>query len=177
MLNNIMSDDLVILVDEFDDQKGIASKMEAHQNGLLHRAFSVLILDYNRKMLLQQRALSKYHTGGLWSNAACGHPRPDESILDAANRRLMEEMGIRGELRALNCFIYRCVFSNKLIEYEYDHIFIADYTYSNDIKSNPYEVHDYKWMEIDDLKQDILKNPEIYTPWFKMILENPDIIL
>ena len=122
-----MNREEVILVNEADEQIGVMEKMEAHEKGLLHRAFSVFIFNDKGEMLLQQRALNKYHSGGLWTNACCSHPRPGEDTLQAAKRRLMEEMGIETSLTLKNSFTYKTAFENGLTEHEFDHIFIGTF--------------------------------------------------
>ena len=118
-----MSKEKVILVDENDTQVGLMPKLEAHQKGLLHRAFSVFIFNSNHQLLLQKRAVSKYHSGGLWTNTCCSHPREGEETINAANRRLIEEMGIKTNLRKVFDFIYKAELDNELIENEFDHVF------------------------------------------------------
>ena len=158
--------DRVILVDEHDNPVGEAEKMQAHREGLLHRAFSVFLFDQEGNMLLQRRALSKYHSPGLWSNTCCSHPAPGEDILAAGNRRLKEELGIENAvLQHRFAFTYRVNFPDGLIEHEYDHVFTG--TYQGDPVPNPDEVMDWKWIRIDELKTDILINPERYTYWIK----------
>jgi len=159
----------VVLVNELDEPVGLMEKLEAHQKGLLHRAFSVFVFNEKQELLLQQRAFSKYHSGGLWTNTCCSHPRAKENILDAANRRLMEEMGMKVQLEHLTHFIYKAKFDNNLIEHEFDHVFIG---HSNEAPCiNKEEVESYKWVKINDLKGDIRTNPEDYTVWFKIALE------
>ena len=118
-----MSIEIVILVDVYDNQVGVLPKLEAHQKGLLHRAFSVFIFNSKYELLLQKRASSKYHSGGLWTNTCCSHPREGEEILDAAKRRLIEEMGIDTSLRKVHDFIYKAELDNDLTEHEFDHVF------------------------------------------------------
>ena len=159
----------VILVDESDNAIGEMEKLEAHQKGLLHRAFSVFIFDPEGKMLLQQRALSKYHSGGLWTNTCCSHPLPGEDTLNAANRRLMEEMGITTELEHKNFLVYKTAFNNGLFEHEYDHI----YTGKTDQqpKINKTEVENFEWLTLPEVKEKIKLNPQLFTVWFKMAIE------
>jgi isopentenyl-diphosphate Delta-isomerase len=161
--------DQVILVNENDVEIGTLPKLEAHQKGLLHRALSVFIFNSKREMLLQQRALDKYHSAGLWSNTCCSHPYPAENTLAAANRRLMEEMGIQTELRYLHSFRYKTQVDNNLIEHELDHVFsgICDKIPA----INKKEVADYKYISIPELLTAVKKNPEDYTPWFKICLQ------
>jgi len=164
-----MSEDNVILVDENDIQVGLMPKLEAHQKGLLHRAFSVFIFNKDYKLLLQKRALSKYHSGGLWTNTCCSHPREDEDILDAANRRLFEEMGIKTSLRKVYDFIYKAELDNNLIENEFDHVFYG--VYDGNPTLNLYEASDFKWIDMQSLNLDIKDNPQDYTVWFKIAFD------
>jgi isopentenyl-diphosphate delta-isomerase len=164
-----MSEDNVILVDENDNQVGLMPKLEAHQKGLLHRAFSVFIFNKDYKLLLQKRALSKYHSGGLWTNTCCSHPREDEDILDAANRRLFEEMGIKTSLRKVYDFIYKAELDNNLIENEFDHVFYGVYDGNPTLNLN--EASDFKWIDMHSLNLDIKDNPQDYTVWFKIAFD------
>ncbi len=159
----------VILVDEWDKAIGTMEKIEAHQKGLLHRAFSVFIFNSQGEMLLQQRALNKYHSGGLWTNTCCSHPRPGEDTLIAALRRLKEEMGIEAQLEYKTHFIYKTDFDNNLTEHEFDHVFFG----KNDQtpKINALEVESYTWMAPEKVVADIVKNPAKYTSWFKIAME------
>jgi len=164
-----MSKENVILVDEKDNQVGLMPKLEAHQKGLLHRAFSVFIFNSDYELLLQKRASSKYHSGGLWTNTCCSHPRDGEDILDAANRRLHEEMGIKTNLRKVFDFIYKADLDNNLTENEFDHVFYG--IYDSDPVLNKEEADDYKWIDMETLKNDIDKNPDQYTVWFKIAFD------
>ena len=164
-----MSDDKVILVDKNDNQVGLMPKLEAHEKGLLHRAFSVFIFNNEYKLLLQKRATSKYHSGGLWTNTCCSHPREGEDISEAANRRLFEEMGIKTSLRKVYDFIYKAELDNGLTENEFDHVFYG--VYDKEPKINLEEADDYKWMDMDSLNDDINKNGGNYTVWFKIAFE------
>ena len=160
----------VVLVDENDVEVGIMPKMEAHQKALLHRAISVFIFNEKGEWLLQRRALSKYHSSGLWSNAACTHPRPKETYSEAAERRLHEEMGIQCELTNLFNFIYKERLDNELTEHELDHVFIG---YSEDIPNiNTEEVCDFKYISFNNLAKDIQEHPDNYTYWFKHVYQN-----
>ena len=159
----------VILVNEEDQPIGQMEKMEAHQKGLLHRAFSVLIFNSSEQVLLQKRASSKYHSGGLWTNTCCSHPRPGETVLDAANRRLMEEMGMTADLTERFHFIYKTDLDNDLVEYELDHVLVGQ---SNDLpKLNSDEAEDFKYIDLETLKEELKSSPENYTVWFKIIME------
>ena len=159
----------VILVDEQDNELGLMEKIEAHEKGLLHRAFSVFILNQKNELLLQQRALHKYHSGGLWTNTCCSHPRQGESNIEAAHRRMQEEMGMDAPMEKLLDFIYKAEFDNNMTEHELDHVFIG-YSEENP-KINPDEVAAYKWVNLDELKNDMQANPALYTAWFKIIFE------
>ena len=159
----------VILVDEKDNQVGLMPKLEAHQKGLLHRAFSVFIFNTDYKLLLQKRASSKYHSGGLWTNTCCSHPRDGEDIIDAANRRLNEEMGIKTSLRKVFDFIYTAELDNNLIENEFDHVFYG--VYDIDPIINKDEAEDFKWVDMETLKNDIENNKDQYTVWFKIAFD------
>lgn len=158
----------VILVNENDEQIGLMEKLEAHQKGLLHRAFSVFVFNPKNELLIHQRALDKYHSPGLWTNTCCSHQRENESTLQAAHRRLQEEMGFDCELNEVFSFTYRAEFSNNLIEHEFDHVLVGT---SNILPNpNPSEVAHYKWLSIDQIKSDIQQNPDQYTEWFKIAL-------
>ena len=162
-----MNKEIVILVDENDNELGLMEKMEAHQKGLLHRAFSVFLLNDSNQLLLQKRALDKYHSPGLWTNTCCSHPRKSEKVIDAANRRLFEEMGIKSELKPFTSFVYKAEFDNGLIEHEFDHVIVGSFVGQPMI--NQLEVCDWKWENLDLLKIDLNTNPNDYTEWFKII--------
>lgn len=155
----------VILVDENDNKLGEIEKFEAHKKGLLHRAFSVFIFNSKVELLLQKRAKEKYHSGGLWTNTCCSHPKPNEDIKEGAKKRLKEEMGIEADLKEVYSFVYKTEFDNGLIEYEYDHVFFGN----SDEKPilNKKEVEDYKYINIINLEKDIFNNPDNYTYWLK----------
>ena len=157
----------VILVDKKDNQVGTGEKLEIHQEGKLHRAFSIFIFNSKGELLLQRRAGRKYHSGGLWTNTCCSHPDPGESLGKTARRRLKEEMGIDCDLREIFSFIYKAKLGN-VIEHEFDHVFWGKFDGSP--KINLEEAEDWKWIEPKELKKDIKKHPENYTFWFKMIL-------
>lgn len=156
----------VILVNEMDVELGLMEKMEAHTKALLHRAFSVFVFNKNGEMLLQQRAITKYHSGGLWTNTCCSHPRPGETILQAANRRLKEEMGFETALIKVLDFIYKAPFSNGLTEHEFDHVLVG--YYDGIIYPNQEEVEKYSFNSLADIELQINQCPEIYTEWFKI---------
>lgn len=164
-----MPEDQVILVDTQDKAIGTMGKLEAHEKGLLHRAFSVFIFNDKQELLLQRRALSKYHSAGLWTNTCCSHPRPDEDTLDAANRRLKEEMGLSALLEHKLEFIYKTPFDNGLTEHEYDHVFFGT---SNTLPIiDPQEVDSYRYISLQDLKKEISAHPGNFTSWFKIVME------
>ena len=164
-----MKSEKVILVDQSDNKIGLMDKMEAHEKGVLHRAFSVFIFNKSNELMLQKRAHSKYHSPGLWTNTCCSHQRDDESNIEAGKRRLLEEMGFTTDLAETTSFIYRAVFDNDLIEHELDHILIGSYENSPNI--NKTEVDSWKWMQLEDIKEDIEISPNNYTVWFKIIFQ------
>ena len=158
---------MVILVDENDNPVGTMPKMEAHEKAMLHRAFSVFILNANDEVLLQQRANDKYHSAGLWTNTCCSHPHPGEDTLGAARRRLKEEMGMEADLQFVFKFMYKAPFDNLLSEHEIDHVFIGKTDQLPVI--NPEEVASYKYMKPEEIKLDMEQNPQSYTVWFRII--------
>lgn len=161
--------DTVLLVDEQDNFLGVMEKMEAHQKAVLHRAFSVFILNDKGEIMMQQRALHKYHSPGLWTNTCCSHQQEGESNVQAAERRLMEEMGVFTPLKEAFSFIYKATFNNGLTEHEYDYVLIG---YFNDApKINPTEVADWKWMSMEEIKSELQSHPQLYTEWFKIIFD------
>ena len=160
----------VVLVSEDDKDIGVMEKIEAHKKGLLHRAFSGFVFNKKGELLLQKRALGKYHNGGLWSNTVCSHPRKGEDVLDAAKRRLKEELGFELDFLAKRkYFIYKAEFENGLTEHELDHVLVAKYD-DQEIVPNPDEVAEVKWISIPELKRLIKSNPKEYTYWLKEIL-------
>ena len=164
-----MIEDKVILVDVNDTQIGLMSKLEAHEKGVLHRAFSVFIFNNNGELMLQKRALTKYHSPGLWTNTCCSHQREGESNIYSAKRRLSEEMGFVTELQEKTSFIYKARFDNGLTEHELDHIIVGNYNKSPII--NSFEVDTWKWMSMEDIRNNINDQPHNYTAWFKIIFE------
>jgi isopentenyl-diphosphate delta-isomerase len=156
----------VILVNEQDEQTGTIEKMEAHRKALLHRAFSVFIFNEKGEMLLQQRALGKYHSPGLWTNTCCSHPRPGEKVEVAASRRLKEEMGIDTSLEKIFDFIYRAEFENGLTEFEFDHVYTG--VYSGVLIPDKQEVKDYCFRSMEDISQDLERWPNKYSAWFRI---------
>lgn len=164
-----MAVEKVILVNEKDEQIGLMEKIEAHEKALLHRAFSVFVFNENNELMIQQRAFSKYHSPGLWTNTCCSHQREGETNVEAGKRRLQEEMGFSTDLEDTISFIYKAPFDNGLTEHEFDHILIGNF--EGEPKLNPDEVAAWKWVSLEDLKRDMKKNPHIYTEWFKIIFE------
>lgn len=159
----------IILVDKNDNPIGTGEKLKVHQQGKLHRCFSISIFNSKGEMLLQQRAQGKYHCGGLWTNACCSHPRPGEKTVDAAHRRLQEEMGFDCELKEIFTFTYQAKFDNGLTEHEFDHVFLGKF--DGRPSPNPEEVQNIKWIKIENLKNDLKENPEKYTSWFKASID------
>jgi isopentenyl-diphosphate delta-isomerase len=164
-----MEEENVILVNQNDVQIGLMPKMEAHQKAILHRAFSVFVLNDKNEIMLQQRASQKYHSPLLWTNTCCSHQRDGETNIQAGSRRLFEEMGFETGLKELFHFIYKAPFDNGLTEHELDHVMIG--YYSGEPKINPEEVESWKWMSIEDVAKDMQLHPEIYTVWFKIIFD------
>ena len=161
-----MNSQEVILVDENDNVIGSIEKMEAHLKGLLHRAFSIFIFNSKGEMLLQQRAMNKYHSAGLWSNTCCSHPYPGEETTLAALRRLNEEMGFRTSLEKIFDFTYNAPFKNGVTENEFDHAFAGEY--EGEIKINAEEARDYSFKSMKEIEDELKKDPEKYTEWFKI---------
>jgi isopentenyl-diphosphate Delta-isomerase len=162
---------LLVLVNEKDEVLGQMPKMQAHVQGELHRAISIFLFNDKNEMLLQQRAFTKYHSGGLWTNACCSHPLLHETVLQAANRRLQEELGISTELTYKFNFIYKADMGNGLTEHELDHVFVGNW---NDaiVPFNTDEVNDICFMTVETIKQKIINEPQLFTAWFKIIFEN-----
>lgn len=163
MINN------VILVDDQDREVGTMEKMEAHRKGLLHRAFSIFVFNSEMKLLLQKRARLKYHSDSLWTNTCCSHPRPDEDLMSAATRRLMEEMGFICELNELFVFQYKAELGNHLIENEIDHVLFGKY--DGNPTPDPDEVSDYAWISLSELVNQVKDDPQEYTYWLKKSLD------
>ncbi len=164
-----MEEENVILVNQNDVQIGLMPKMEAHEKAVLHRAFSVFVLNDKNEIMLQQRAAHKYHSPLLWTNTCCSHQRDGETNIQAGTRRLFEEMGFETGLKELFHFIYKAPFDNGLTEHELDHVMIG--YYNGEPKINPDEVESWKWMAIEEVAKDIQLQPEIYTVWFKIIFD------
>lgn len=161
-----LEEELVLLVNERDEPVGTMGKLRAHQEGALHRAFSVFLFDDTGRLLLQRRAAGKYHSPGLWTNTCCSHPRPNEAVADAARRRLMEEMGIDTIVEHRFSFLYRASFDNGLIEHELDHVFFG--RWNGDARPNPDEVDDWTYIHLDDLEAELTRHPERYTAWLRI---------
>lgn len=162
--------EFVILVDTQDQAIGIMEKMEAHEKGLLHRAFSLFVFNDKKEMLLQRRAFNKYHSGGLWTNTCCSHPRPDEPLIAAVQRRIQEEMGFVCSPQSSFSFIYQAELEHNLIEHELDHVFFA--TYNDAPQINLEEVCEWKYASIDNIRKEMAEKPEMFTAWFKIVFEN-----
>jgi isopentenyl-diphosphate delta-isomerase len=160
----------VIIVDTQDKQIGTTGKIHVHKKGILHRAFSIMIFNSKNQILIQQRALHKYHSGGMWANACCSHPSPDIDILTQIHSRLREEMGFDCELKWHFSFIYKAFVDNGLTEYEYDHVFWGQY--EKELIINTDEVMDFKWIDISCVINEINLNPDIYSFWFKEIIRH-----
>lgn len=159
----------IILVDEKDKQIGSGEKMEVHQQGKLHRCFSIFVFNPKGKLLLQLRAKSKYHSGGLWTNTCCSHPKVGENLKKAVHRRLKEEMGFDCRLKEVFSFIYKAKLNHGLTEHEFDHVFIG--TFDGKPNPAPEEADGWKWIDMEKLKKDITQNPDNYTVWFKIALK------
>ena len=165
-----MIEDIIVLVNENDENIGSIGKLEAHQKGLLHRAFSIIVWNNQNQILIHQRAFGKYHSEGLWTNTCCSHPKMGETVIEAAHRRLKEEMGFDCQLEQKFHFIYKVKLENQLIENELDHVLIGKF---NDNPSpNPDEVNDYRWISLPELKKEIDEKPTTFTFWFKEIIQN-----
>lgn len=158
----------VILVTERDEPIASMEKLEAHQRGFLHRAFSIFIFNKRGELLLQQRAMNKYHSGGLWTNSCCSHPAPGEETIVAAERRLLEEMGFTTPLEKLFDFVYKASFTNGLIEYEFDHVFAGEY--DGPVYVNKDEAMDFAFRSMEDINKEIRKTPVKFSQWFKVAL-------
>ncbi len=165
----INMEEKVILVDKNDKEIGVEEKIRAHQEGKLHRAFSIFVFNSKRELLLQKRAKAKYHSGGLWTNTCCSHPTPKESMKEAIHRRLKEEMGFNCDLKKVSSFVYKVNLDNDLSEHELDHVFIG--TFDGKPVPNPEEVEGWRWANTEELEKDIRENPNKYTFWFKTALD------
>ena len=166
------AEEFLVLVDEDDREIGTGGKLAVHREGHLHRALSVVIRDPRGRLLLQKRSVGKYHSGGLWTNTCCSHPRPGEPILAASLRRLEEEMGIICPLRPLFAFTYRAEVGPELVEHEYDHLFVG--RWDGDPAPSLDEVDGWRWVPVRDVAAEVRRNPEAFTPWFRVVLSRPD---
>jgi len=164
----------VILVDENNNEIGIMEKLEAHVQGKLHRAFSIFIFNKKGELLLQQRDSKKYHSGNLWTNTVCSHPEPNKDLYECVNNRMQEEMGFKTPVKEVFTFLYKSGYENGLTEHEFDHVFIG--FYENNPNPNPNEVMNFKWISIKEIVQDMKKNSEIYTSWFKILMQNSEFL-
>lgn len=162
----------VILVDEQDQEIGTMEKMQAHREALLHRAFSVLTFNSKHELLIHRRAIAKYHSGGLWTNTCCSHPRPHETTEAAAHRRLQEEMGFDCNLSEVFSFQYEAFLDQGLTEKEYDHVFFG--IYDGVVDPNPEEVMDYRYISLENIKREVTDQPEKFTAWFEIIIKEID---
>jgi len=158
----------IILVDENDKEIGLGEKLKVHQEGKLHRCFSLFVFNSKGELMLQQRARSKYHSGGLWTNTCCSHPRKGERTEEAVHRRLREEMGFDCNVKEIFSFIYKAKLDHGLWEHEFDHVYVGKFDSKPRINSE--EADDWKWIALSDLEKDIAKNPKNYTVWFKIAL-------
>jgi isopentenyl-diphosphate Delta-isomerase len=163
----------VILVDAHDKEIGTMEKLEAHKKGLLHRAFSVLVFNSKGELLLQKRSKSKYHSGGLWTNTCCSHPQPGETVAQAGRRKLLQEMGFECDLVLSHKFIYKVELDNNLIENECDHVLVGNYDGSPII--NEQEAEDWKYESMETIRADATQNPDFYSFWFRLILDQPQL--
>lgn len=162
-------EEMVVLINENDEVKGLMEKMQAHKTGLLHRAFSVFLFNNQGEMLLQKRAAHKYHSPNQWTNAVCSHPRDGESYKDAALRRLKEELGIEVEIDHKFFFIYKADVGDGLWEHELDHVFVGNY--QGEFQLNPEEVSEVRYISQENLEKEMTENPANFTEWFKIILK------
>lgn len=162
-------EEYVVLVNPEDEVLGVMEKQQAHINGLLHRAFSVFLFNHKGEMLLQKRASKKYHSPSQWTNAVCSHPRKDETYLEGSNRRLNEELGIKTDLSEKFNFIYKADVGGNLWEHELDYVFTG--VYEDSFNLNPDEVEEVRYISMENLDKEITENPENFTEWFKIILE------
>ena len=161
-----MNRDRIVKVDEHDNEIGEIEKIEAHKAPILHRAFSVFIINDKNEMLIQQRAFNKYHSGGLWANACCSHPRVGEEVISSAKERMKDEIGVSCELKELFTFIYETKFSDNLYEHELDHVLLGHH--NGPFVMNKEEVNDLKWISYKELAKDLEKHPDKYASWFKI---------
>ena len=164
-----MRSEHVILVDSSDREIGTEEKLSAHRRGVLHRAFSAFVVHPDGRMLLQRRALRKYHSAGLWSNTCCSHPRPGETVIEAAQRRMVEEMGVSVDLEPAFSFTYRADLEHNLIEHEFDHVLIG--RSSAPPRPAEQEVADWRWVTVADIRDQLMRSPEDFTIWFRLVFD------
>jgi isopentenyl-diphosphate delta-isomerase len=167
-----MAAEQLILVDAEDREIGVKEKMQAHVEGALHRAFSVFVFDSEKRLLLQRRARTKYHSGGLWSNTACGHPRPGETTIASAHRRLREEMGFDCELNRAFGFLYRTELENRLVEHEFDHVFVG--IFDGQPQPDATEVEEWRWLGLEQLRRELVERPYEYSYWLSEALNRKE---
>ncbi len=163
------TDGMLITVDAQDRETGVVDKLTAHRRGILHRAFSIFVFDANARLLLQQRARGKYHSGGLWSNTCCSHPRSGESLLDSAHRRLRHEMGFDCPLEAVFGFVYRATLGGGFVEHEFDHVLVG--RFQGIPVPDAGEVGDWKWESVPAIQRQLAENPLQFSAWFKAALD------
>lgn len=157
---------LLVLVNESDEPVGVMEKMEVHRKALLHRAFSVFVFNQKGEMLLQRRAITKYHSGGLWTNTCCSHPYAGETVVQAAKRRLAEELGFQTDVQPAFSFIYKAALDNDLTEYEFDHVLTG--IYDGEVFPDPEEVSEYTYKSMSVLKDELDQHPDQFTAWFRL---------
>ena len=173
MYNGRMSSEYINEVDKQGNRLGVIEKLTAHERGVLHEAFSIFVFNEVGELLLQKRQVTKYHSGGLWSNTCCSHARAGEVVADAAVRRLQEEMGFVCPLEFVGSFVYKAALDNNLTEHEFDYLFVGQ---SNEVPTpNPEEVSDYRWVTLEVLKSELNSHPEQYTAWLSIIMNNDDL--
>ncbi len=169
-----MESEYIITVDEQDRETGYLEKLDVHRRGILHRAFSVVIFNNKGEMLLQKRAKVKYHSPGLWSNTCCSHQRVGETLTDAVSRRVLEELGFTCDCKEIFQFKYHVEFDNGLIEHEIDHVFLG--YYNDRVIPREDEVEQVQWVELDQLRKDMEEHPERYTVWFRILMDQPEML-
>ena len=169
MQDETATGEMLIAVDEQDHETGVVDKVTAHRDGILHRAFSIFVFDEADRLLLQRRARDKYHSGGLWTNTCCSHPRAGESVLDAAHRRLREEMGFDCPLQAVFGFVYRAALDGGLVEHEFDHVVVG--RFPGEPVPDVREVEDWKWEPVSAVRSRLAEDPEVFTAWFRPALD------
>jgi isopentenyl-diphosphate delta-isomerase len=170
--SEFMAAEQLILVDAEDQEVGVGEKLQTHLDGALHRAFSIFVFDARKRLLLQKRARTKYHSGGLWSNTACGHPRPGEATITAARRRLREEMGFECELHQAFGFLYRKELDNRLVEHEYDHVFVGEF--NGEPSPDVTEVEAWRWLSMKQLRRNLCERPLEYSYWLSVAINRQE---